>query len=149
MFCTLCVNREVNRDWFLTGKFLPWGLLKGWLTKIYRVSKKELEWRDARDLKSLGQKRLCGFESRFEHRKNSCRWITYEGFSFFISTAFVNPVLEQNLAFFRVLYTLCKLICKPIINMKVTVDLLCYKSKDSSNSETPLMISGSKDSIRQ
>ncbi len=33
--------------------------------------------------------------------------------------------------------------------MKVTVNLLCYKSKDSSNSETPLMISGSKDSIRQ
>ena len=30
----------------------------------------ELEWRDARDLKSLGQKRLCGFESRFEHRKS-------------------------------------------------------------------------------
>ena len=25
---------------------------------------------DTRDLKSLGQKRLCGFESRFEHRKS-------------------------------------------------------------------------------
>ena len=25
---------------------------------------------DTRDLKSLGQKRLCGFESRFEHEKS-------------------------------------------------------------------------------
>ena len=28
---------------------------------------------DTRDLTSLGQKRLCGFESRFEHGLNSCR----------------------------------------------------------------------------
>ena len=26
---------------------------------------------DTRDLKSLGQKRLCGFESRFEHQRTS------------------------------------------------------------------------------
>ena len=33
--------------------------------------------------------------------------------------------------------------------MKVIANVLCYMSTNSSNSETPLMISGSKDSIRQ
>ena len=42
---------------------------------------------------------------------------------------------------FQGFYTaLCKPMCKPKIDMKATVNVLCYKSKTLKNGEHPLMI---------